>query len=80
MRQREYVIQLDGSYSVTQTIMATSLEEANEKAEELLDDLFIDTYNFDDNYDVDIWGKVTYVDEVEQDFEDDEKDLEEYDV
>lgn len=80
MRQREYVIQLDGSYSVTQTITATSLEEANEKAEELLDDLFIDTYNFDDNYDVDIWGKVTYVDEVEQDFEDDEKDLEEYDV
>lgn len=80
MRQLEYVIQLDGSYSVTQTITATSLEEANEKAEELLDDLFIDTYNFDDNYDVDIWGKVTYVDEVEQDFEDDEKDLEEYDV
>lgn len=80
MRQREYVIQLDGSYSVTQTITATSLEEANEKAEELLDDLFINTYNFDDNYDVDIWGKVTYVDEVEQDFEDDEKDLEEYDV
>ena len=78
MRQREYIIQLDGSYSVTQTITATSLEEANEKAEELLDDLFIDTYNFDDNYDVDIWGKVTYVDEVEQDFEDDEKDLEEY--
>lgn len=77
MRQREYVIQLDGSYSVTQTITATSLEEANEIAEELLDDLFIDTYNFDDNYDVDIWGKVTYVDEVEQDYE---QDLEEYDV
>ena len=80
MRQREYVIQLDGSYSVTQTITATSLEEANEKAEELLDDLFIDTYNFDDDYDVDIWGKVTYVDEVDLDYEDDEKDLEEYDV
>lgn len=80
MRQREYVIQLDGSYSVTQTITAASLEEANELAEQLLDDLFIDTYNFDDNYDVDIWGKVTYVDEVEQDYEDDEKDLEEYDV
>lgn len=77
MRQREYVIQLDGSYSVTQTITASSLEEANEKAEELLDDLFIDTYNFDDDYDVDIWGKVTYVDEVEQDYE---EDLEEYDV
>lgn len=79
MRQREYVIQLDGSYSVTQTITATSLEEANEIAEELLGDLFIDTYNFDDDYDVDIWGKVTYVDEIEQDYED-EKDLEEYDV
>lgn len=80
MRQREYVIQLDGSYSVTQTITAASLEEANELAEQLLDDLFIDTYNFDDDYDVDIWGKVTYVDEIEQDYEDDEKDLEEYDV
>ena len=79
MRQREYIIQLDGSYSVTQTITATSLEEANEIAEELLDDLFIDTYNFDDDYDVDIWGKVTYVDEIEQGYED-EKDLEEYDV
>ena len=79
MRQREYVIQLDGSFSVTQTITATYLEEANEIAEELLDDLFIDTYNFDDDYDVDIWGKVTYVDEIEQDYED-EKDLEEYDV
>lgn len=77
MRQREYVIQLDGSYSVTQTITASSLEEANEKAEELLDDLFIDTYNFDDEYDVDIWGKVTYVDELQQDYE---EDLEEYDV
>lgn len=80
MRQREYVIQLDGSYSVTQAITAASLEEANEIAEQLLDDLFIDTYNFDDNYDVEIWGKVTYVDEIEQDYEDDEKDLEEYDV
>lgn len=80
MRQREYIIQLDGSYSVTQTITAASLEEANEIAEELLDDLFIDTYNFDDNYDVEIWGKVTHVDEIELDYEDDEKDLEEYDV
>ena len=77
MRQREYIVQLDGSYSVTQTVTATSLEEANEKAEELLDDLFIDTYNFDDDYDVDIWGKVTYVDEIEQDYE---EDLEEHDV
>ena len=79
MRQREYVIQLDGSYSVTQTITAASLEEANEMAEQMLDDLFIDTYNFDDDYDVDISGHVTYVDEVELDYEDDEKDLEEYD-
>lgn len=77
MRQREYVIQLDGSYSVTQTITASCLQEANEKAEELLDDLFIDTYNFDEDYDVDIWGKVTYVDELQQDYE---EDLEEYDV
>lgn len=80
MRQREYVIQLDGSYSVTQTITAASKEEAYEIAEQLLDDLFIDTYNFDDDYDVDIYGRVAYVDEVDLDYEDDEKDLEEYDV
>lgn len=80
MRQREYVIQLDGSFSVTQTITAVSKEEAYEMAEQLLDDLFIDTYNLDDDYDVDIYGRVTYVDEVDLDYEDDEKALEEYDV
>lgn len=77
MRQREYVIQLDGSYSVTQTITATSLEEANEMAEDLLDDLFVDTYGVYPDFDVDISGHITYVDEVEQDYE---EDLEEHDV
>lgn len=77
MRQREYVIQLDGSYSVTQTITATSLEEANEMAEDLLDDLFVDTYGVYPDFDADISGHITYVDEVEQDYE---EDLEEYDV
>ena len=80
MRQREYVIQLDGSFSVTQAVTATSMEEANELAEALLDDLFIDTYGVCMDFDADISGRVTYVDEVDLDYEDDEKDLEEYDV
>ena len=80
MRQREYVIQLDGSFSVTQTITASSEEEAYEMAEDLLDDLYIDTYGVCMDFDADISGRVTYVDEVDLDYEDDEKDLEEYDV
>lgn len=80
MRQREYIIQLDGSYSVTQTITATSEEEAYEMAEDLLDDLFIDTYGVYQDFDADISGHITYVNEVDLDYEDDEKDLEEYDV
>lgn len=80
MRQKEYVIQIDGSFSATQTVTATSLEEANEMAEDLLDDLFLDTYGVYMDFDGDLFGSVTFVDEIELDYEDDEKDLEEYDV
>lgn len=80
MRQKEYVIQIDDSFSATQTVTATSLEEANEMAEDLLDDLFLDTYGVYMDFDGDLSGSVTFVDEIELDYEDDEKDLEEYDV
>ena len=71
MREREYVIQIDGSFSIVQTVTASSIEEANEMAEDLLDDLFLDTYGVYSDFDGDLSGRVTFVDEVEQDYEED---------
>lgn len=75
MREREYDIQIDGRFTVTKTIVAESKDEAYEIAEDFLEDLFLDSHDIDCDWDFELCGDVTSIDESEIDYEEDFEDF-----
>lgn len=58
---------MHGNFSIEKDFVAQSKEDAYSLAEEFLDDLYLNSMNFDDDFDSVIYSTVDIVSEIQED-------------
>ena len=67
MDNKLYTISMHGKFSIEKDFVAQSKEDAYSLAEEFLDDLYLSSMNFDDDFDSVIYSTVDIVSEIQED-------------
>lgn len=67
MDNKLYTISMHGKFSIEKDFVAQSKEDAYSLAEEFLDDLYLSSMNFDDDFDAAIYSDIDSVDLVQED-------------
>lgn len=67
MDNKLYTISMHGKFSIEKDFVATSKEDAYAMAEEFLDDLYLSSMGFDDDFDYSVYSNVDSVEETQED-------------
>ena len=67
MDNKRYTISMHGKFSIEKDFVAQSKEDAYALAEEFLDELYLSSMGFDDNFDSAIYSDIDSVEEVQED-------------
>nr|DAD61158.1 MAG TPA: hypothetical protein [Caudoviricetes sp.] len=65
MDNKRYTISMHGKFSIEKDFVAQSKEDAYALAEEFLDELYLSSMGFDDNFDSAIYGDIDSIEEVQ---------------
>lgn len=65
MDNKRYTIGMHGKFSIEKDFVAQSKEDAYALAEEFLDELYLSSMGFDDNFDSAIYGDIDSIEEVQ---------------
>lgn len=66
MDNKLYTISMHGKFSIEKDFVATSKEDAYSLAEEFLDELYLSSMGFDDDFDSEVYGNVDSVEETQE--------------
>ena len=67
MDNKRYTISMHGNFSIEKDFVAQSKEDAYSLAEEFLDELYLSSMNFDDDFDSAIYSDIDSIDLVQED-------------
>lgn len=65
MDNKLYTISMHGNFSIEKDFVAQSKEDAYSLAEEFLDELYLGSIGFDENFDSAIYGDIDSIEEVQ---------------